>query len=346
MVDPALALLVFTVLVVGTAAVVWPRRGVLARLVEYTRLTERVRLEDAVKHVYMAELAGGVCTLESLAGRLGISTHKASVLLTRLTDLGLVQIGETGPVLSEDGLESALRTVRTHRLWERYLADRTGVPAVDWHDEAEHMEHNLTADEAEVLAARLGHPNWDPHGDPIPTAEGHMPDLQHLSLTGAPAGRTVEITHLEDEPREIYDRLLTMGLALGGRLEILARDDRGLRVRAAGEEFQIEAVGASNVSVRVLPVGERAGGAVETLADLQPGEAGSVVGLSSACRGPQRRRLLDLGVVPGTVISAEMSSATGDPMAYLIRGALIAFRREQAGWVTIERVAESVEVAS
>ena len=74
---------------------------------------------------------------------------------------------------------------------------------------------------------------------------------------------------------------------------------------------------------------------VRTLVDMAPGERARVVGLSPACQGAQRRRLLDLGVVRGTEVEAALRSATGDPVAYRIRGALIALRREQAAWIRI-----------
>jgi len=110
-----------------------------------------------------------------------------------------------------------------------------------------------------------------------------------------------------------------------------------VRVRARGREWPISAVVARNVTVRLLPVGESADEPVETLLDLRAGEAGRVIDISPACQGSQRRRLLDLGVVKGTEIGAELASATGDPVAYRIRGALIALRREQAEWIRIER---------
>jgi DtxR family Mn-dependent transcriptional regulator len=91
------------------------------------------------------------------------------------------------------------------------------------------------------------------------------------------------------------------------------------------------------VTVRALPSGERADEAKETLLDARPGEAVRVVGLSSSCQGAQRRRLLDLGVVRGTEVTPELVSAAGDPVAYRIRGALIALRREQASWIAVER---------
>jgi len=122
-------------------------------------------------------------------------------------------------------------------------------------------QHDLTPEEAEALAARLGQPRFDPHGEPIPTADGALP-VTAIRPDGPPPERT--------------------------------------------------------------------------LADTAPGETVRVRRLTSACRGPQRRRLLDLGVVPGTTITAELASPGGDPVAYRIRGALIALRRQQAAWIEID----------
>ena len=269
-----------------------------------------------------------------------------AALLARLAESDLIRTPEPGPRLTDLGRESALRLVRSHRLWERYLADRTGVPAGEWHAEAERMEHALSAEEADALASRLGHPAWDPHGDPIPTPGGELPEVVQTTLAGVEPGRTVEIVHLEDEPREIYDALLADGLGLGVRLDVVERSDRMVRVRGRGREWPMSGVVARNVSVRVLPEDETADEHVETLRDLRPGEVGRVVDVSPACQGSQRRRLLDLGVVKGTEIAAELVSATGNPVAYKIRGALIALRREQAQWIRIERVDAVVELAS
>ena len=338
MVDPALALLVFAVLSGLGAALLWPRRGLVSRIARTSRLTERVLLEDALKHVYTSESIGRTATIESVAGQLEVSTGRAAGLLARLGELDLVQADPSGPRLTDQGRESALRLVRTHRLWERYLADRTGVPPGEWHAEAERMEHALSPEETDALAARLGHPAWDPHGDPIPTPGGALPEIDRLTLAAVSAGRTVEIIHLEDEPRELYDALLADGLGLGTRLDVLERSGSVVRVRARGREWPMAGVVARNVTVRLLPAGETADEPVETLLDLRLGEVGRVVDISPACQGSQRRRLLDLGVVKGTEIEAQLASATGDPVAYGIRGALIALRREQAGWIRIERL--------
>jgi len=345
--DPAFALLAFFALALLAAATFWPRRGLVAWIRRATRLNRRVRLEDALKHVYMCERRGLDCTLESLAGQVAVSTGRAAELLARLAEVGLVRSEARGPVLTEAGRASALRLVRSHRLWERYLADRTGVPAVEWHDEAERMEHTLSREEAEELAARLGHPRWDPHGDPIPTASGDMPPARGTTLMAAEPGRSVEVVHLEDEPREVYQRLLDRGLAPRERLDVLERGEEGVTVRAHGEIWTLDAVAARNVTVQPLPLGESASGPRRTLADARRGETVRVLGLTTACQGAQRRRLLDLGVVRGTTITPELVSSAGDPVAYRVRGALVALRRDQASWVVVESVDDqrSAEVA-
>jgi DtxR family Mn-dependent transcriptional regulator len=336
MMDPATALAAFAALVAITSLLFWPRLGFVARIRRLTRLNERVLLEDALKHVYTCESIGRHCSLESLAGQLEISTARAVGLLSKLADSRMIREGDKGPALTEGGRDSALRLVRTHRLWERYLADRTGVPAGEWHEEAERMEHALTAEEAARLAARLGHPAWDPHGDPIPTASGELPLVERLSLAGAEKGRTVEIVHLEDEPRVIYDALLADGLDLGTRLTVVERSDHEVLVRGRGREWPLDVMVARNVTVRLLPEGVRADAAIVTLVALDLGGRARVTGISPACLGSQRRRLLDLGVVRGTEIEAAFGSAGGGPVAYRIRGALIALRREQADWIRVE----------
>jgi len=345
MVDPALALLVFFVLATLAAIAFWPGRGLFARLSRGARLDERTRLEDALKHVFMCTRQGESCTLESLAGRLNISRAEAARLLSRMAGLGLVRSDLSGVGLTEEGARSALRIVRTHRLWERYLADRTGVPAGEWHDHAERMEHALSDDDVAQLESRLGHPRWDPHGDPIPTAAGEMPPVRGMGLLGAEVGRTVEIVHLEDEPTEIYDALLADGLAPGGRVEVLDNEGGAVTLRVGGRTLSLDPVVARNVTVRHLPAGEVVLSGGLTLADVPVGSTVRVRSISASCQGTQRRRLLDLGVVRGTDITPELRSAAGDPIAYRIRGALIALRSEQAAWIDVERVDGEREVA-
>lgn len=336
--SPGVALFLFALLAAAIAAFAWPERGALARMKRGLRSADRVLLEDTLKHLYTCEAVGRRCDAERVAEHLEVSEGRAEALLERLQASDLVQLSDEGARLTESGRESALHLVRAHRLWERYLADRTGVPAARWHSEAERMEHALSPEETDLLSSRLGHPRWDPHGDPIPTAGGDLPELRGVSLADVNAPRTVEITHLEDEPPEIYEALLDDGIELGARLDVLARDANSVRVHLRDREWSIAREVARNVTVRLLPEGSSADSPVDTLLALAPGERGRVLEVSPACQGVQRRRLLDLGVVRGTEIEAELMSAAGDPIAYRIRGALIALRRQQAEWIRIERI--------
>lgn len=347
--DPILMLAAFAVVAVLLAGAVWPRSGLLARLGRIRRETERVRLEDALKHLQDYARAGRTGTLENLAGRLEISRGAASDLLSRLSDRGLAEAGQTGWELTETGRAYALRIVRTHRLWERYLADRTGVPPGRWHAEAERVEHHLTAEEAEDLAARLGHPRYDPHGDPIPTRTGDIPAPAGTPLTRVDDGVTVVVRHLEDEPAEVFDRLVRAGLAPGVVVEVVeVVGGRGgaLHLRVGGNALQLRPVDAANVTVEPTTQDASPASPPRTLADAAEGEEVRVTEIAPACQGMQRRRLLDLGVVPGTRITPELISTAGDPVAYRIRGALIALRREQARQIEVEADGEeSVERA-
>lgn len=338
MVDPAIALLVFGLIVALTVAVFWPRRGAVARLARLVRLTERARVEDALKHLHESGYAGKPGTVESVAGALEMSRARAAELVARLEGLGLVRSEGETLTLSDVGRTQALRVLRTHRLWERYLADRTGVQPADWHDEAETREHVLSGEQVERLALAMGDPRYDPHGDPIPTADGEIPPRTGFALTDLRPGQRAWVVHLEDEPREIFERIVRLGLAPRTQVEMVSASPETIRFTADGQEFALEPVAARNVTVTVPVSEEEARGPFESLSSLRPGEEAAVLEISPVCQGPQRRRLLDLGVVPGTVIAAELEGAMRDPVAYRIRGALIALRREQASWIRVARV--------
>ena len=94
---------------------------------------------------------------------------------------------------------------------------------------------------------------------------------------------------------------------------------------------------ARHITVEVLPDAELGEGPGGTLAEVGAGGTARVLGIHSGLQGPQRRRLLDLGLVPGTLVEAELESAAGDPVAYRVRGALIALRRDQARWIQVDR---------
>jgi DtxR family transcriptional regulator, Mn-dependent transcriptional regulator len=343
-VDPRVALFWFAVATLLLVAIAWPRHGLAARLRRLLRMTERTRVEDAIKHLYHAGERGEVVTDGALATSLQMGRARAHDLLGRLAARGLAESHDGGHRLTTSGRRDALRVVRSHRLLERYLADRTGIGPEEWHEVAEEQEHALTPEEVEALAAAMGQPRFDPHGDPIPTASGELPGDDGVSLTTLDVGDSAVVRHLEDEPRAAYDQTRALGLALGMPLVVRARDTSAVTVAFDGRTVTLPLSCALAVTVARCSPTDTA--RLPTLADIRPGQSARVRAISSRCQGAQRRRLLDLGVVPGTEIVAELDSASGDPMAYRIRGALIALRRQQAEWIVIEADVRSGEVAA
>ncbi len=335
--SPAASLILFSASMALLALLFWPGRGLVARLTRFRRLGERVLIEDTLKHLYNCEYAGTPASEESLAGALEVSRGTALRLLDRLEGLGFVDMEARQPALTREGREYALRILRSHRLWERYLADRTGVDPAEWHARADQLEHRTSEADVEGLASSLGHPLYDPHGDPIPTASGTVPPRTGQPLAGLGEGEIALVTHVEDEPPELFREIVAAGIGPGTRIRLLNHAPDMVQFEADGREHQMTNAVASRITVE--PAAEAPGPTGESLADLAPGQAGRVIGIAPTLQGPQRRRLLDLGVVEGTEILAEFESAAGDPVAYRIRGALIALRRSEAEHVRIERAA-------
>ncbi len=338
--DPLTTLLLAALAVFILLTLFWSERGFFWKWQRNRKVTKRVLIEDALKHLYDQEYKQLICTLQSIAGKLSISGDHAAKLMSRLEALGLVNAQSEGFFLTPEGRTYALRMIRTHRLWERYFADETGISETEWHSKAEELEHKLTRDEIETLAATVGHPSYDPHGDPIPTNSGHLPPKRGVPLVDLSEGEFARIIHIEDEPKELYAQLVAMGLQLGMQIQMLEKTPQRVSFVADGTENILAPVVAANVTVESLPK-EKVEGPFDSLISLDVGQKGEVIGISKACRGQQRRRLMDLGVIPGTVIEVEMRSASGDPTSYNIRDASIALRNTHAEWVHIKRLEES-----
>jgi DtxR family transcriptional regulator, Mn-dependent transcriptional regulator len=193
-------------------------------------------VQDYAKAIYSLEQRGegGAVTTNALAERLGVSAASASSMVKRLDGLGLVEhVPYKGVVLTERGLKVALEVLRHHRLLERYLAEELGVPWDRVHDEAEMLEHAISDDLASRIAAKLGHPTHDPHGDPIPAADLSIEERATRSLAElAPGDRGTFVRVSDSDPamlRYLHDR----GVRLGDRLEVLDRQpfDGPLTVR-------------------------------------------------------------------------------------------------------------------
>jgi DtxR family Mn-dependent transcriptional regulator len=313
----------------------YPEYGLLARLRAKLATNRREQVEDALKHLLEREQSGRHASPESLAGALGLSRQIVLRLIDRMESQTLIESRQNGLHLTAAGERWALHVLRAHRLWERYLADEARLPLEKIHQEAERREHRLSSAELDDLEAHLGHPQHDPHGDPIPDRAGNIAAMDTVALTDWPADTPGRITHLEDEPPIAYAQILAVGLNLGQTVRVLETAP-GRVVFSDGEnEYRLAPAVAANVFVSPVPESPAAQPDVIPLAELPDNAQAEVVALDESCQGFTRRRLLDLGMTPGAKLQAEMRNFFGDPRAYRVRGTLIALRREQAAsiWV-------------
>ena len=335
-VEPLISLVVVFAVLALVAVLFWPSSGLAWRWRRSLQASDRVEVEDALKHLWDGEYRQRPATLESLAGALSLSGRAAAELVDRLGRLDLLEYDDATLRLTPEGRREALRVIRIHRLWERYLADETGLDAREWHAHAERREHGISAQQAEALAATLGHPRYDPHGDPIPRASGEIPPHQGQPLTQLAVDVAAEILHIEDEPEAVFAQIVALGLVPGMQVRVLEKTPQRLRVQAESDEVVLAPVVAANVTVLAIEEA-RQPASMTRLSAIAPGESAEVVALAASCRGAQRRRLLDLGLVPGTRVTSELRGPSGDPTAYRIRGALIALRSDQAAQIFVER---------
>ena len=317
-------------------AVVFPRYGLLERWRAFRAMSQREKAEDALKYLLQREQSGRHASLDSLAGAMHLSREAALSLIGRMEGQGLLQSRNSGLHLTAQGERWALQVVRAHRLWERYLATEARLPLDKIHREAERREHHLTAAQVDDLDAFLGYPQQDPHGDPIPDRDGYLPVEESKPLTSWPQDTPGQIAQLEDEPPIAYAQILAEGLRLGQVIRVLETTPERMVISDGEAEYRLAPAVAANVFLLPIPESPAAQEGVIPLSELPDGAKAEIIALDDACQGFTRRRLLDLGMTPGTSLLPEMRNFFGDPRAYRIRGTLIALRREQAEMVWVK----------
>jgi DtxR family transcriptional regulator, Mn-dependent transcriptional regulator len=186
-------------------------------------------VQDYAKAIYSLESrrAGAVST-NALAHRLGVTPASASGMVRRLDELGLVtHVPYRGVRLTSDGQALALEVLRHHRLLELYLSESLGVPWDRVHDEAEVLEHVLSEDLEDLIAAKLGDPTHDPHGDPIPTRDGRIEERATQALDSLESGQGGTFVRVSDSDPEMLRYLAERGVSPGDRLEVVERQPFG-----------------------------------------------------------------------------------------------------------------------
>ena len=175
---------------------------------------------DYLKAIWEIGVSEAAST-KDVAGRLSVSSASVTNMFGRLQEMGLVRYERyRGASLTDAGLAEALRLVRRHRLIETFLMEHLGYSWQDVHEEAESLEHAVSDEFTERLAELLGHPARDPHGDPIPAADGTLVLESSKPLSEAQVGRRVRIVKVDDDSTSVLNHLGVRGQVPGRTVSV------------------------------------------------------------------------------------------------------------------------------
>jgi DtxR family transcriptional regulator, Mn-dependent transcriptional regulator len=198
-------------------------------------------IQDYLKHIYELTLSGKRASTSQLADALGISAASVTNMLQKLslTQPPYVTYQKHhGVKLTKDGLQTALKIIRRHRLIEHYLVQVLGYSWDEVHEEAEILEHAMSPLLEKHIDAALGYPEFDPHGDPIPDANLEIPEVEQITLSNMAIGKSGRVIRVPHEDPEVLRYLGKCGLRPGARIKLLARTpyDQTMRIKIFDEE--------------------------------------------------------------------------------------------------------------
>ena len=335
--NPIIALILFFAVCAVLFFIFRPIKGWFWIIKNNDEKNQRIIIEDILKYLYHSEMEDKFVNIHDISRSLPDEDKKIISSLNQMAIHELVSIEGEHVKLTKAGYDYALRMVRAHRLWERFLADKTGYAEKDWHKIAEQKEHDLSLEDIESMAAKLGNPLFDPHGDPIPTVSGKMAELKGTPLSDLKADDTARIIHIKDKPTVIYQQIIAEKIHIGSLLKVVERNTERVVFHAEGESFTLAPIVAANITVSPLKKEQINEDNVARLSMLQVNEQARIIGISKEIRGESRRRLLDLGFVKGAEVSVDLPNPLGDPKAYLIKGTSIALRKNQASKILIKK---------
>lgn len=201
-------------------------------------------VEDFVKAVYRLQQSHSRVSTNLLSHELQISAPSVTDMARRMVAAGLVDYRKyKGVVLTPEGEALALRIVRRHRLIELYLLRELGYSLGEVHREAEQLEHAVSDRFVDAVAGKLGNPDLDPHGDPIPAEDGTIVSRDLVALVDLPNGLPARVSQYSTDDALMLEHIVSRGFALGTLVEILSRDpfDGPLTVRVDGATCMIGA---------------------------------------------------------------------------------------------------------
>ncbi len=181
-------------------------------------------IEDYLKIIYRLQAESGSAQTGAIAERLSIAPPSVSGMVKRLAESGLVEHAPyKGVQLTETGQRQALRVLRRHRIIELYLIAQLEYAWHDVHEEAERLEHAVSDDLIERMDRALGHPSHDPHGAPIPTADGEIETTHYVPMTDLDVGSAGWLRMVGDKDSERLRFIASLGLKPGVQFDVITR---------------------------------------------------------------------------------------------------------------------------
>lgn len=199
-------------------------------------------IEDYLKTIYLLRESQGAANTTAIAAQLEVTPASVTGMIKKLAELKLVRhTPYQGVELTKSGEKIALEMVRHHRLLELFLMEALGYTWDEVHTEADMLEHVISEEFEERMAARLGQPVVDPHGHPIPARDGTFTALKERALLALQPGESAQITHLNDADSEMLRYAANLGLTPSTRLTLLEVEPFGgsLRVKIGKAEKSI-----------------------------------------------------------------------------------------------------------
>jgi DtxR family Mn-dependent transcriptional regulator len=199
-------------------------------------------VEDYLKAIYQLSPEGRAASTSEIAHLLALSPPSVTGMVKRLSEHGLLEhVPYRGVQLTDEGRRAALRMVRRHRLIEAYLVEFLGYSWDTVHEEAERLEHAVSDTMVERMATALGNPEVDPHGDPIPSADGFVQELSCTPLTDISVGQTVEIHRVHESQPERLRYIASLGLKPGVQVTVVDRQpfDDLVTIEVGGQQHVI-----------------------------------------------------------------------------------------------------------
>jgi ABC-type Mn2+/Zn2+ transport system permease subunit/Mn-dependent DtxR family transcriptional regulator len=228
-----------------------PKQGILTKAVLRKRAQTRHLAEDILKAAYNFSHEKKESSVANIAEHLGISTQVLTKAAGRLKDQRFIQPAEDDAiVLTDEGKRQALKLLRSHRLWETYLTEKAGLGWEHVDNEAERLEHDLPEELVDEIDERLGYPEHDPHGAPIPKKDGTIHETEDHPLASLRVGETGIITRVSDQLPEVLATLWKAGLVPKVQLTVTERENGTMRVRVGAETFTLDEIAATRVMVK------------------------------------------------------------------------------------------------